>query len=74
MAQKFEIYREVGWNDRLGETEFEKLTSMKNEQAAIDFAGDINNIGKYGNMLVFKKINGKVYFYSELTKSWEEKE
>lgn len=74
MAQKFEIYREVGWNDRLGETEFEKLTSMKNEQAAIDFAGDINNIGKYGNMLVFKKTNGKVYFYSELTKSWEEKE
>ena len=74
MAQKFEIYREVGWNDRLGETEFEKLTSMKNEQAAIDFAGDINNIGKYGNMLVFKKANGKVYFYSELTKSWEEKE
>ena len=74
MAQKFEIYREVGWDDRLGETEFEKLTSMKNEQAAIDFAGDINNIGKYGNMLVFKKTNGKVYFYSELTKSWEEKE
>lgn len=74
MAQKFEIYREVGWDDRLGETEFEKLTSMKNEQAAIDFARDINNIGKYGNMLVFKKTNGKVYFYSELTKSWEEKE
>lgn len=74
MAQKYEIYREVGWNDRLGETEFEKLTSMKNEQAAIDFAGDINNIGKYGNMLVFKKTNGKVYFYSELTKNWEEKE
>ena len=74
MAQKFEIYREVGWDDRLGETEFEKLTSMKNEQAAIDFAGDINNIGKYGNMLVFKKTNGKVYCYSELTKSWEEKE
>ena len=58
MAQKYEIYSETGWNESTQSPEYERLTTVKNENAAIDFVNDIDNIGKYGNMLIKMKSDG----------------
>ena len=63
MAQKYEILCETGWNDRTNEPEYEKLTTMKNEQSAVDFVNDVDNVGKYGSMIIRVKSGGKTYFY-----------
>ena len=71
MAQKYEIYHETGWDEHNQSPEYEKLTMLKNEQAAIDFIQNINNIGKYGNMQIRMKSNGSIRIYNERTESWE---
>ena len=71
MAQKFEILHETGWNDRKNEPEYDRLTTIKNEQAAINFIHDIDNIGKYGNMLIRTKTNGVSTIYNDRTGSWD---
>jgi hypothetical protein len=65
MSQKYEILYESGWNDQTNEPEYEKLTTMKNEQSAVEFVNDIDNVGKYGNMIIRVKSGGKTYIYSE---------
>ena len=65
MAQKYEILYESGWNDQANKPEYEKLTTMKNEQSAVEFVNDIDNVGKYGNMIIRVKAGGKTYIYNE---------
>lgn len=71
MAQKYEIYHETGWNDSDQSPTYEKLTTVKNEQSAIDFVNDIGNIGKYGNMIIRMKSKGSVWTYNEKKMVWE---
>lgn len=70
MAQKYEILHEVGWDDRTNTPEYDKLTTIKNEQAAINFIHDMGNIGKYGNMVVRTKSNGVTWTYNEHNHCW----
>ena len=71
MAKKYEIYHETGWNESEQSPEYERLTTIKNENAAIDFINDIDNIGKYGNMLIRMKSDGRMLTYNERYGSWE---
>lgn len=73
MAQKYEVFHEIGWNERTNSAEYEKLTTMKNEKAAIAFINNLDNIGKYGNMFIEAKLGGKMYMYNERTDCWEPK-
>lgn len=70
MAQKYEILHEVGWDDRTNTPEYDKLTTIKNEQAAINFIHDMGNIGKYGNMVIRTKSNGVTWTYNEHNHCW----
>ena len=71
MAQKYEIYHETGWDDKVSQPIYERLTTFKNERAAIDFINNVDNVGKYGNMLLFSKVNGKMLVYNDQRESWE---
>lgn len=71
MAQKYEILHEVGWDDRTNTPEYDKLTTIKNEQAAINFIHDMGNIGKYGNMVIRTKSNGVTWTYNEHNHCWD---
>lgn len=71
MAQKYEIYHETGWDELNQSPTYEKLTTVKNEQSAIDFVNDLDNIGKYGNMTIRLKSKGQVWTFNEKEKSWE---
>lgn len=70
MAQKYEIYHETGWDESKQVPEYERLTTVKNEQAAISFIQDLDNIGKYGNMIIKMKSNGQMLTYNERTGGW----
>ena len=70
MAQKYEIYHETGWDEHKQEPTYEKLTTVKNEQSAIDFVNDLDNIGKYGNMIIRLKSKGNVWTFNERERTW----
>ncbi len=70
MAQKYEIYHETGWDESSQSPIYERLTTIKNEQAAIDFVNDVDNLGKYGEMLIKLKSNGKMLVYDEKHRVW----
>ena len=70
MAQKYEIYHETGWDESSQSPEYERLTTVKNEQAAIAFVQDLDNIGKYGNMIIKMKNKGQMLIYEERTGKW----
>ena len=71
MAQKYEIYHETGWDESTQSPTYEKLTTVKNEQSAIDFVNDLDNIGQYGNMFIRMKSKGNILTYNEKNRSWE---
>ena len=71
MAQKYEILQETGWNENSQSPEYERISTVKNEQAAIDFVNDLNNIGKYGDMIIRLKAKGSIWTYNERNGSWE---
>lgn len=71
MAQKYEIYHETGWDDTNQSPTYEKLTTVKNEQSAIDFVNDLDNIGKYGNMIIKLKSKGQIWTFNENSQAWE---
>lgn len=71
MAQKYEIFQDVGWDEATQSPIYERLTTVKNEQAAFGFIHDLDNIGKYGDMVVRLKTNGQYKTYNERTGSWE---
>ena len=71
MAQKYEIFHEIGWDDSSQCPEYDKLTTLKNEQAAFAFIRDLDNVGKYGNMIVRMKYQGEFKTYNEQTNMWE---
>lgn len=72
MAQKYEILHEVGWDETTQSPEYERLTTVKNEQSAFDFVNDLDNIGKYGNMMIRLKAKGNIWTYNEKSKAWEQ--
>lgn len=72
MAQKYEIYHETGWDEATQSPTYEKLTTVKNEQSAIDFVNDLDNIGQYGNMFIRMKSKGNIWTYNEKNRSWEQ--
>lgn len=71
MAQKYEIYHEIGWDEKKQSSEYEKLMTVKNEQAAFQFVEDIENIGRYGNMIIKMKAKGNTLTYNEQSRKWE---
>lgn len=71
MAQKYEIYHEVGWDDKSQSPEYEKLTTVKNEQSALGFINDLENVGIYGNMIVKMKNKGQTLTFNEREHKWE---
>ena len=71
MAQKYEIYHETGWDDHSNRPVYERLTTLKNEQAAINFISDVGNVGKYGNMFAQTKQQGYVMKYNEQEECWD---
>ncbi len=71
MSQKYEILRETGYSTSNQSQNYERLTTIKNEQAAIDFVNDINNIGKYGDMIIRMKSKGNTWIYNERNGEWE---
>ena len=71
MAQKYEIYCETGWDESSQSPEYERISTVKNEKAAIDFATNIDNIGKYGNMIIRMKSKGNFWTYNERSGEWE---
>lgn len=72
MAQKYEILHEVGWDEATQSPEYERLTTVKNEQAAFDFVNDLDNVGKYGNMMIRLKAKGSIWTYNEKSRAWEQ--
>ena len=71
MAQKYEIYHESGWDENTNSPTYEKLTTLKNEQSAMFFINDVENLGKYGNMIVKMKHNGETLTYNDESGKWE---
>ena len=71
MAQKYEIYHETGWDEKTQSPQYEKLTTVKNEQAAFAFVNDLDNVGKYGNMLIKLKAKGETWLFNEKNRKWE---
>lgn len=71
MAQKYEIYHETGWDESTQSPEYERLTTLKNEQAAFDFINDLDNVGKYGNMIIKLKSKGNIWTFNEFNNKWE---
>lgn len=72
MAQKYEIYHETGWDESSQSPKYERLTTVKNEQSAIEFVNDVDNIGKYGNMIIKLKAKGNIWTYNERERKWVE--
>ena len=70
MAQKYEIYHETGWDESTNTPTYKRLTVLKSEQAAIEFISDIENIGKYGNLRLCSKVNGKMLTFDEKLEKW----
>lgn len=70
MAQKYEIYYEIGWDDLSMQVKYERLTTLKNENSAIDFIRDANNVGRYGTMKIRKKTKEGTYVYDEQRSCW----
>ena len=70
MAQKYEIYHETGWDENSQSPTYERLTVVKNEQAAFEFVNDLDNIGKYGNMIIKMKSKGNLFEYNEKEHRW----
>lgn len=71
MSKKYDILCETGWNESSQSPNYERLTTVKNERAAIDFTSNLDNIGKYGNMLIRMKSNGNVWTYNDKNGEWE---
>lgn len=71
MAQKYEILHETDWDESTQSPIYERLSVVKNEQAAVDFVNDINNIGKYGNMVIRLKSSGNIMTYNDRKGIWE---
>lgn len=71
MAQKYDIYHESGWDEKNQAPVYEKLTTVKNEQSAFDYVNDIENLGKYGNMIIRMRAKGNVLTYNENNGKWE---
>jgi len=71
MARKYEIYQELRFEDTGAIKGYNRLTTQRNEQAAIDFVEDIENIRKYGDMIIQVKANGHIGTYSNRKWSWE---
>lgn len=71
MAQKYEILHETDWDESTQSPIYERLSVVKNEQAAVDFVNDIDNIGKYGNMVIRLKSGGSVMTYNDRKGIWE---
>lgn len=71
MSKKYDILYESGWDESSQSPNYERLTTVKNEQAAIDFATNIDNIGKYGNMLIRMKSNGNTWTFNDRSGKWE---
>ena len=71
MAQKYEIYHESGWDETSQSPVYTKLTTVKNEQAAFNFVNDLDNIGRYGNMVIKLKANGSMLTFNDSNGKWE---
>ena len=71
MAQKYEIYSETGWDESTQSPEYERITTVKNERAAIDFATNMVNISRCGDMLIRMRSNGNVWTYNDKNGEWE---
>ena len=71
MAQKYEIYHESGWDETSQSPVYAKLTTVKNEQAAFNFVNDLDNIGRYGNMVIKLKANGSMLTFNDSNGKWE---
>lgn len=72
MAQKYYIYHETGWDEHNNEPIYKKLTTLKNEQSAIAFIHDLDNIGKYGNMIAKTTTSdGKAWEYNDRKERWQ---
>lgn len=71
MAQKYEILHEIDWDETTQSPVYERLSVVKNEQAAVDFVNNVDNIGKYGNMVIKLKSNGNTSIYNEKKGVWE---
>jgi len=71
MAQKYVIYSETGWDESTQSPEYERITTVKNEREAIDFATNMENISRYGEMLIRMKSNGNVWTYNDKNGEWE---
>ena len=72
MSNKYEIYRETNWVNDDQSPSYEKITTIKNERAAIEFATNIENISRYGDMIIRMKCNGSMWTYNEDSKMWEQ--
>ena len=70
MAQKYEVYRK-SYNEEHTHVTLERITTTKNEQAAINFITNPANVGRYGDMKLVTKVQGQVKTYNEQTGKWE---
>jgi len=71
MSNKYDIYHETGWLNSSQSPSYEKITTVKNERAAIDFATNMENISRYGDMLIRMRSNGYVFTYNDKSGEWE---
>lgn len=71
MSNKYDIYHETGWLNSSQSPSYEKITTVKNERVAIDFATNIENISRYGDMLIRMRSNGDVFTYNDKSGEWE---
>lgn len=71
MAKKYEIFQEIRFDDSDSVKEVKRLTTVKNEQTAIAFVEDIDNVGKYGDMFIQVKANGHTGIYKDRKWRWD---
>ena len=71
MAKKYEIFQEIRFDDSDAVKEVKRLTTVKNEQTAIAFVEDIDNVGKYGDMFIQVKANGHIGTYKDRKWRWD---
>lgn len=71
MKVKYEVFKEKDYGEVYGKPGYERVSSFRGEKEAMDFVSDLNNIRRYGEMLLEKRdSDGSRYFWDASERTW----
>ena len=71
MKVKYEVFKEKDYGEVYGRPGYERVCSVRGEKEAMEFINDLNNIRRYGEMLLEKRdSDGARYFWDPASSNW----